>query len=91
MKNEVTISSTPDLQAFPLESKRMDLEAGMIGRFFGTGSAAPTSIAGLTVTILLAAGVAIMFIETKFPAKEYWTIAAPIITLALGYVFGRKT
>jgi hypothetical protein len=87
--NEVTISPQPD-PTFLLDNKRLDLEAGTLGRFFGIGSGAPTNIAGLTVLLLMVAGIGLMFFDTKMPAQEYWKVAAPIITLALGYLFGRK-
>lgn len=90
MSDEVTIDAHPD-PSFVLENKRLDLEAGTLGRFFGTGTAAPTSIAGLTVIVMTTAGIALMFFDTKMPAQEYWKVAAPIITLALGYLFGRRS
>lgn len=83
-----TIDPQPD-RAFALENKRMDLDAGALGRFFGTGAAAPTSIAGLTVFLLAGAGILAMFVDSKMPPAEYWQVAAPIITLALGYLFGK--
>lgn len=83
---EVTIAPQPD-PTFELEHKRLDLEAGALGRFFGTGAGAPTNIAGLTVVVMVIAGIALMFFDTKMPAQDYWKTAAPIITLALGYLF----
>lgn len=89
MQEEVVIDSQPD-PSFELANKRLDLEAGALGKFFGSGAGAPTNIAGFTVALLASAGIALMFFDTKMPAQEYWKIAAPIITLALGYLFGRK-
>jgi hypothetical protein len=88
--NNIVIEATPD-RAFDLENKKLDLEAGWLGGFFGTGTNAPANIAGLTVIVLLVAGIAISWFETKMPPLDYWKTAAPIITLALGYLFGRKS
>ena len=87
---EVTIAPHPD-PTFMLENKKMDLEAGTLGRFFGMRAAAPTNIAGLTVLLMVLGGIGLMFFDTKMPAQEYWKVAAPIITLALGYLFGRQS
>lgn len=74
-----------------LENKRMSLDAGTLGKFFGTGSMAPTNIAGFVLVLLLVGGMLAMFIETKMPAADYWKLAAPIITGALGFIFGSTT
>lgn len=87
---QTTIEPQPD-QVFALQNKRMDLDAGILGRLFGTGSAAPSNIAGIAVLLLLGAGVATVFMDTKWPASEYWKIAGPIITLILGYLFGKNS
>jgi len=75
-----------------LQSKAMDLESGWLGRCFGSARNAPLNIAGLTVTLLIGTGVALLFIESKaMAAAEYWKLMLPILTLILGYLFGRKS
>jgi hypothetical protein len=72
-----------------LEHRRMTLDAGYLGAVFG-GSAAPTNIAGVVVFVLLLIGALTVFFKSELPPLEYWKIATPIITGALGFVFGRK-
>jgi hypothetical protein len=87
---KAVIDASP-AQSFDLESQKMKLSAGTLGTFFGTGPNVPLYIAALTIILLMVGGLAAMFLETKMPAADYWKLAAPIITGALGFVFGRKT
>ena len=89
MAGEIEFNKTPDQNQFVLRSKEMDLEAGWLGRCFGTSNNAPMNIAGLVVVVLLAAGLATMFIQSALPAAEYWKIAVPLITLVMGFIFGK--
>src|SRR4051812_3846938 len=76
----------PDLQ-----SKAMDLDSGWLGRCFGSTQNAPGNIAGLVVVLLLVLGIYVTAVETKaMQAPEYWKTVLPVITLVLGYLFGRK-
>lgn len=81
--------ASPEL--FSLESQRMLQVSGVLGRLFGNAEHAPTNIAGLVVLmVFLFAGVSMCFPSTVTPS-EYWKIATPILTLSLGYLFGKKT
>ena len=73
-----------------LQSKRMDLEAGWIGRIIGSAKNAPNNIAFLVVMLVLVAGVVVSFV---FPSDrvEFWKTILPIVTLTLGYVFGKSS
>lgn len=73
-----------------LQAKRMDLEAGWIGRVIGSARNAPNNIAFLVVTLVLAAGIVVNFV---YPSDrvEFWKTILPIITLTLDYPFGRTT
>ncbi|MDX7784868.1 hypothetical protein [Aeromonas caviae] len=80
-----------DSGKYTIEEKKLDLEAGFLGRFFGSKSSAPSNIAGLTILSLIfisLLGTAIKFdgLETS----ELWKITTPMITLILGYLFGKN-
>ncbi len=47
------------------------------------------NIAGLVVAVLICAGVVMLFVPTVIPALEYWKIAIPLITLVMGFIFGK--
>lgn len=89
MANEIEFNKTPDQTHYVLRSKEMDLEAGWLGRCFGTSKNAPLNIAGLVVVLLVGAGLAVLFIQSALPAAEYWKIAVPLITLVMGFIFGK--
>lgn len=72
-----------------LKSKKLDLEADFIGKFFGSKSNAPTNIAGIFVMSLVISGISVLFFSTTIQAGEYWKIIVPLLTLALGYIFGK--
>jgi hypothetical protein len=65
-----------------LKSKQMDIDAGWLGKFFGNSSNAPTNIAGITIFLM---------IGIPFVSDLEWEQSLPIITLALGYIFGKNT
>jgi acetaldehyde dehydrogenase (acetylating) len=76
-----------------LQSKKMDLDAGALGKFFGSPSNARMNIAGITVCLLTLSGIIIIFLPAgycKIAPADYWNIIAPIITLILGYIFGKS-
>ena len=88
---DIQFNTTPDQGAFVLRSKEMDLEAGWLGRFFGSGETAPLNIAGLLILLLGGSGVAVLFLQSAIPAGEYWKIIVPLLSLVMGYVFGKSS
>jgi len=64
------------------------LEAGVIGKLFGTGNNAPKNIAGLVILILIVGGLVAYFLNGD--AGALFEIVIPIVTLGLGYLFGEK-
>lgn len=66
-----------------IKSKQMDIDVGLLGKLFGNSSNAPTNIAGITILVLL--------FSTPFVADLKWEQSIPIITLALGYLFGKNS
>lgn len=73
-------------------------ELGRLGIFFGSGETVKMNISGLTILILLITGIgytiAILCMDTTSNNKavgilDFWGIITPIITLALGFIFGK--
>ena len=91
MSDQLEFNKTPDEGGMVLRSKQMDLDAGWLGRCFGSGKNAPMNIAGTLVLLLLASGIAVLFFQSAIPASDYWKIIVPLLTLVMGYVFGKSS
>lgn len=78
-------------QRYAIEQTRMTLEAGWLGRFFGSATNAPIYIAGIIVFLFAITCVVVIFVESNVPAADFLNIIIPVITLALGYLFGKST
>lgn len=71
------------------------IKLGRIGRWFGTGENASKNITA-TICILLIVGGAVVSLyayawkNDKDLVEKIWGTIAPIITLSLGYLFGKK-
>jgi len=81
------------VRRYALDQTRMTLEAGWLGKIFGSATNAPTNIAGffvgiLTLTIII---VGFVFVPSSISAMDFLSFLAPLITLALGYLFGKST
>ena len=87
---KVTYGESRSITPTDLRSKEMDLESGILGKFFGNHRNAPSNIAGAVLLVLLVPCVVLVFVQGSFPAGEYWKVVTPIITLILGYVFGKN-
>lgn len=89
--NSNKIHYNTDKQAIDsiLESKKMDLESGWLGRVFGAPTHAPNNITGFLIVILVLTGVGMWIFEMQQSA-DYWSKTIPIITLGLGYLFGKS-
>lgn len=85
---EVKVNDLQLSKNTPLEHKR--LEAGVIGKLLGTGENAPVNIAGFTI----GAFTLFLIITWGFDRSSFSTNAGvilPIISLALGYIFGKNS
>jgi hypothetical protein len=93
MSGKLNYNDDPNAVALLLQTKKMDLESGWLGRFFGAPTHSPYNIAGLLIFLLLLSGILVSFFPFLFTIKasEYWTIIVPLITLALGYLFGKSS
>jgi hypothetical protein len=71
---------------------------GYLGKLWGSAQSVPNNIAALTIIILISTGVIYTLLTLLLPAdkislsiKDFWSIITPLITLAIGYLFGDKT
>jgi len=75
-----------------LKAKEMDHESGSLGKFFGSARSAPLNIAGLLALILVGAAIGFTIFPPKdVPPMDFWKVVMPVLTLILGYAFGKKT
>jgi hypothetical protein len=61
------------------------------GKVFGSATNAPIYIAGIVVFLFAITSVVGLFVESNVPAADFLGIIIPVITLALGYLFGKST
>lgn len=87
-EQQVTYSGAESIQ---LRYKEMDLESGVLGRVFGNSRNAPANIGGFVVVALILACVGLAIAQGVAAAGEFLKWSGPIITLVLGYVFGRRS
>lgn len=76
---------------------KIETERGWLGSFWGASSHIPHNVAASLVLILVVTGIVYSFMKINIPAddkslsiKDFWGIITPIITLAIGYLFGEK-
>ena len=72
--------------SFNLAEKK--LEAGVLGKLFGTGDNAAKNSTSLLILLLVIAGISAYF--WKGDNGAFFDIVVPIITLGLGYLFGQN-
>jgi hypothetical protein len=75
------------------ELNKEKIEQGWVGKIWGGTSNSKINIAALIISIaMLFAIFYSCFVKENAPfsAKDCWTTVTPIITLALGYIFGDK-
>lgn len=90
MNDETKYSTDPNHFNYLLKRDEMKYEAGALGGLFGSPQRAASSIAWVMIFLLVCSGILILFISCSVPPVEYWKIISPLITLALGYLFGKK-
>lgn len=82
-----------------IEENKLDKELGRLGKFFGSGESVRLNITGLLIIILILTGILYTITILCFnlsnntyaiSISNFWSIITPIITLALGYLFGKK-
>lgn len=90
MSDGPNYNTDPEHASYLLRAQEMKLEAGVLGGFFGSPQRAASSIAWIMIFILVCAGVLILFMTCTVQPLDYWKMVSPLITLALGYLFGRR-
>ena len=75
--------------ALHMEWKKEALNAGLLGKLFGAGDKAPTNIAGLTIALIFVFVFTSCFFDIKPGAVSVLEKVVPVVTLVLGYLFGR--
>jgi hypothetical protein len=68
----------------------MTLEAGWLGKIFGSATNAPMNIAGVVLSAFILAIFLILLIHTRMEPVEYLKLILPVITRVLGYLFGKS-
>lgn len=73
------------------EKFKNNIEIGWLGKIWGNPKTSPNNIAGFTIVLLLFLGIGWTILSKDFDStKSLWSIITPIITLALGYLFGEN-
>ncbi len=73
-----------------LEGQKLTLDAGMLGKFFGSSQNAPTNVAGLIAVLLVFTCIAAwIWPHESMATSEVWTTFVPVVTLILGFLFGK--
>jgi hypothetical protein len=76
---------------YDIEQIRMTLEAGWLGKIFGSATNAPTNIAGIVLSASIISIFLVLLIPTRMETIEYLKLVLPVVTLVLGYLFGKST
>jgi hypothetical protein len=71
---------------------QMSVEVGWLGKIFRTAAHAPTNIAGLVIALftLTVIVIGVWFVPSSIPPRDFLNVVVPIVTLALGYLFGKS-
>ena len=95
LKNKVFIKQALDSQN---DIEKIKTERGFLGSIWGSSEKIPNNIAALSIVVLLFAGLAYTYNnlgisneKISLSTKDFWAIISPLITLAIGYLFGDKT
>lgn len=85
-----------------LEEKKLENDAekgrrGWVGRIWGDGNNSAVNIAGILIVLLVVIGAGYTFWmlsvgwqESHSQVLDFWKVIVPLITLALGYLFGKR-
>ena len=68
---------------------KMVLDAGLLGKCFGSSTNAPTNIAGFVLIVVVLSIVLVPFRPSTQLTSEYLTKMVPVVTLGLGFLFGK--
>jgi len=71
--------------------RELELQSGVLGKFFGSGRNVAVHIAGLIAILLLLSGFAYTFLsfdKSALAVAEYWNKILPTITTLVGFILG---
>lgn len=102
MANQVNLPKDKELAKQVLDNhnelEKQRVDQGFLGKFWGSSSSIPNNIAALAIIVLIATGIFYTYCtmnlgpdKISLPIKDFWAIITPLITLAIGYLFGDKT
>lgn len=80
----------PDKETY-LRLREMDRASGWLGMVFGDSTNAPINIAGLVVGLVVIAALIMTVWPGGNAAAEGWKVMTPIITMVLGFMFGKRS
>ena len=69
-----------------LTFKQMDIESGLLGKFFGGPKTAPTNIVGLGIVLLVTFSMIATFLPGQSTPGEVWKYTAGLIGTLCGFV-----
>jgi hypothetical protein len=76
-------------QALDRSLEKTKLDIGLVGKLFGKGDAVKLNVAALCFLLLVVSGIIKSF--TQFENSiDYWKTISPLITLTLGYIWGKE-
>ena len=90
MPEELHYNKQPVSEKTFIALKELDLDAGFLGKFFGGPLASPSNIAGAVCLLLVLSGICFTVYQGLDRCADYWKVISPLITLSLGYIFGKK-
>jgi hypothetical protein len=90
MSDNLKYNEDPKHTDYLLRSEKQKLDAGFLGKIFGAEQSAASSISWVMIFLLTCSGIIVLFFPCTIGTAEYWKIITPIMTLALGYLFGRR-
>jgi len=91
MSENLKYNNDPTHTDYLLSVQKLNLEAGTLGKFFGSQPSAASSIAWVVVFLLVVSGILTLFFNCTISFTDYWKTVGPFITLLLGFLFGRKS
>lgn len=86
MDNQLKPISPQDLNR-SLEKTKLDI--GLVGKLFGKGDSVKLNVAALCFFLLILSGIIKSFMQFE-DSVDYWKIISPLITLTLGYIWGKE-
>lgn len=86
----LSYNRSPVSQQTFVKLREMDLEAGWLGKIFGGPTVSPLNISGLILCLFVLCGLVFTFWKGMTEALDYWKLTIPVVTLVLGYLFGKK-